>query len=203
MIRTIIFDIGNVLTVFRWEQLIHSLGFSAEAEEKVKRATVGGPYWIQLDVGVWSEEQILNAFISVEPEAEQEICRMFRSFSGILDAVDYAVPWIRELKNRGFQVLVLSNISDKVVRDNPAAMNFMEEVDGGILSYREQVVKPGEEIYRLLLKKYDLKAEECVFLDDTQKNLDTAASLGFKTVLFRDYEQARKELEGLLAPKAE
>lgn len=203
MIRTIVFDIGNVLTVFRWEELIHSLGFSAEAEAKVKRATVGGPYWIQLDVGVWWEEQILNAFISEEPEAEWEIRQMFRSFSGILDAVDYALPWIRELKNRGFQVLVLSNISDKVVRDNPTAMSFMEEVDGGILSYREQVVKPGEEIYRRLLEKYDLKAEECVFLDDTQKNLDTAASLGFKTVLFRNYEQASEELERLLTAAEE
>lgn len=198
MIKTIIFDIGNVLTVFRWEDFIHGFGFSAEAEEKVKRATVMSPYWNELDVGVWSEEQILDAFISVEPTAEAEIRKVFRNFGGMLDGVEYAIPWIRELKEKGYQVLVLSNISDKMVRENPEAMNFMEVVDGGILSYKEQVVKPGREIYERLLAMYDLKAEECVFLDDTKKNIDTAAELGFATVLFAGYEQAKEALEGLI-----
>ena len=195
MIKTVIFDIGNVLTIFRWEAFIHDFGFSPETEEKVKRATVMSPFWNELDVGVWSEEQILNAFISAEPTAEDEIRQVFRDFGGMLTKVDYAIDWIEELKQKGYRVLVLSNISDKMVRENPEAMEFMSSVDGGILSYKEQKVKPGREIYECLLEKYDLKAEECVFLDDTKRNIDTAEAMGFATVLFRDYEQARKELE--------
>ena len=67
-------------------------------------------------------------------------------------------------------------------------------VDGGILSYRDGVIKPDPAIYRLLLGRYGLKAEECVFLDDIQSNLDTAAGLGIHTILFRSLKQAQEEL---------
>lgn len=91
-------------------------------------------------------------------------------------------------------MLVLSNFSDKVKRDNEDAMDFLQYVDGGILSYRDGVIKPDPAIYRLLLGRYDLKAEECVFLDDIQSNLDTAAGLGIHTILFRSLKQAQEEL---------
>ena len=77
MIKTVIFDIGNVLTVFRWEDFIHGFGFSAEAEEKVKRATVMSPYWNELDVGVWSEEQILDALSAWNRLQKPKFVRFF------------------------------------------------------------------------------------------------------------------------------
>lgn len=71
-------------------------------------------------------------------------------------------------------------------------MDFLEYVDGGILSYRDGVIKRSR--YSVLLGRYGLKAEECVFLDDIQSNLDTAAGLGIHTILFRSLKQAQEEL---------
>ena len=45
MIRTIIFDIGNVLTVFGWKNFLKSFGFDAETEDKVAKATMDNPFW--------------------------------------------------------------------------------------------------------------------------------------------------------------
>ena len=70
-------------------------------------------------------------------------------------------------------------------------------MDGGILSYRDKVIKPDAAIYELLLNRYGLKAEECVFLDDTEKNLVTAGEMGIHTILFQDRGQAVKELAAL------
>ncbi len=61
-----------------------------------------------------------------------------------------------------------------------------------------KMVKPDPEIYKLLCMTYDLKPEECVFLDDREDNLKSAGALGFHTVRFQNYEQARGELEILL-----
>ena len=99
--------------------------------------------------------------------------------------------------NMSYQVLVLSNFSDKVARDNPDALDFLEYVDGGILSYRDGVIKPDPAIYRLLISRYDLKPEECVFLDDTQKNLDAAEKFGIHTILFKGMEEAKERLREL------
>ena len=194
MIRTVIFDIGHVLTVFGWKNFIHSFGFPPETEERVGKATVDNPFWHEFDRGFLSDDEMLAGFMNNDPTVEKEIRQIFVSLHGIVTRADYAIPWIQKLKSAGYQVLVLSNFSDKVKRDNEDAMDFLEYVDGGILSYRDGVIKPDPAIYRLLLGRYGLKAEECVFLDDIQSNLDTAAGLGIHTILFRSLKQAQEEL---------
>ena len=49
------------------------------------------------------------------------------------------------------------------------------------LSYEMGMVKPDVEIFEALLADAQVKAEECLFLDDGKKNIDTAAALGIQT----------------------
>ena len=70
-------------------------------------------------------------------------------------------------------------------------------MDGGILSCREKVIKPDAEIYRILLSRYSLKAEESVFIDDTGKNVDAAEALGIHGICFKSRKQAEEELRQL------
>ncbi|HJC24027.1 MAG TPA: HAD family phosphatase [Candidatus Eisenbergiella merdavium] len=197
MIRTIIFDIGNVLTVFGWKNFLKSFGFDAQTEERVGKATMDNPFWNEMDRGKLSEEEMLEGFIQNDPSVEKEIRQIYENLHGILTKANYAIPWIKELKAKGYQVLVLSNFSEKVARENADALDFLEYVDGGILSYKDGVIKPDPAIYRLLLDRYGLKPEECVFLDDVPKNVDAAAAFGIATILFRNQEQAMEELRAL------
>ena len=197
MIRTIIFDIGNVLTVFGWKNFLHSFGFPPEIETRVGKATVDNPFWHEFDKGFLSDEEMLEGFIRNDPSVEKELREIYVSLHGIVTKADYAIPWIQALKKAGYQVLVLSNFSDKVRRENGDALDFLEYVDGGILSYKDGVIKPDPAIYSLLLERYGLKPEECVFLDDMQPNLDAAARFGIHTILFRSYEEAQEELKKL------
>ena len=77
------------------------------------------------------------------------------------------------------------------------ALDFLPYTDGGILSYLDKVIKPEKEIYDLLLSRYELKAEECVFLDDTLKNVEAARKYGFYGICFKTKEQAEEELKAL------
>ena len=49
----------------------------------------------------------------------------------------------------------------------------------------------------MLLSRYELKAEECVFLDDTLKNVEAARKYGFYGICFKTKEQAEEELKAL------
>ena len=91
----------------------------------------------------------------------------------------------------------LSNFSEKAHVECSAALDFIPYMDGGILSYQEKVVKPEPEIYERLLEKYDLKAHECVFLDDMQVNIDGAKKAGMEGILFTTKEEALPKLEML------
>lgn len=197
MIRTIIFDIGNVLTQFGWREFIHSFGYEKEVEERIGKAMVDNPFWREFDRGALSDEEMLEGFIKNDPGVEEQLREIFVNLHGIVTRADYAIPWIKELKGQGYQVLVLSNFSAKVERENQDALDFLEYVDGGILSYKDGVIKPDPAIYSLLLERYGLKPEECVFLDDMQPNLDAAARFGIHTILFRSYEEAQEELKKL------
>ena len=70
-------------------------------------------------------------------------------------------------------------------------------MDGGILSYQDKVIKPMPEIYQLLIDRYDLKPEECVFMDDTPCNLEGAEKFGIHTIHFRTQAQAIEELRAM------
>ena len=68
-----------------------------------------------------------------------------------------------------------------------------------IYSYKYKMKKPDHCIYEKLLEDYQLNASECVFIDDRQENIDAAKEVGFAGILFENYEQAKAELDALLA----
>ena len=63
-------------------------------------------------------------------------------------------------------------------------MGFLQEFDGGIFSYEVQSIKPEEKIYRLLLERYRIRPERAVFFDDRPVNVEAAARLGIRGVVF-------------------
>ena len=71
-------------------------------------------------------------------------------------------------------------------------------MDGGVFSCHIHAVKPKPAIYEYLLNKYHLKAEESVFFDDREVNVNAANALGIHGIVFSSYEQARDDLEHLI-----
>lgn len=197
MIRNIIFDIGNVLTDFRWEPFLKEKGFAGEMLERIAKASVLGPIWKELDRGAWTFEQVMAGFVRMDPEIEQQLHEAYDDMTDIVTIREYAVPWVEELKKKGYHVYYLSNFSRKIELECEKALIFREKMDGGILSYKDVLIKPDPAIYRLLLQRYDLIAGESVFLDDTLVNVEAAKALGMYGIHFCDISQAKAELSAL------
>ena len=196
-IDTVVFDIGNVLVDFAWREKLVKLGFEDEMIERLAKATVDSSDWVELDRGVLTTEQIIDLFVENDPEIETEIRRAFENFNDIVTKREETIPWIRSIKAAGYKVLVLSNFSKVAVEGCPDAMSFLGEVDGGILSYKDKVVKPDEAIYKLLMERYDLVPEKTVFIDDTPVNIEAAKKLGWKGIVFKTREQVIRDLSDL------
>ena len=198
MIRNVIFDIGNVLTDFRWKDFLKDKGFEGEVLERIAKASVESPVWSELDRGVWSFEQVMEGFIRNAPDLEQELHRAFDDMTDIVTIRPYAVDWVKELKKQDMKVYFLSNFSQKIEAECMDALCFREEMDGGLLSYQEKRIKPDPEFYRLLLERYDLKPWECVFLDDMMVNVNAARAFGIYGIVFQNKDQATAEFEELI-----
>lgn len=202
MIKNIVFDIGNVLVKFGWKEYFASFGWPYEVQEKVAKASVLDPFWNEMDMGNLSDEEILNGFIERGPDVEEELRQMFADFKDLLIQFKYTKGWIRDLQNRGYKVYCLSNMSYKAVRECEA-LNFLDMVDGYVLSCDVRMTKPDLEIYKKLLNTYNLKAEECLFFDDLEANIIASREVGFNGVVFTDLKSAVKTIEDIEASEKE
>ncbi len=198
MIRNIVFDIGNVLAAFRWKEYIEELGFEGEAAERLARATTLDPLWREVDRGVMSLDDIITAMIAKDPEIEADIRLFFEDRRRLVMEYDYSRGWLEELKARGYRIYLLSNYSQDHFGYISRNFNFFGLEDGRVISFEEKLLKPDSRIYEVLLNRYGLKAEECVFLDDTPANIEGAVKIGMKGIVFESYKQGREELEKLL-----
>lgn len=198
MIRNIVFDIGNVLVDYRWREFITECGFEGETAERLGRAMMLSPVWQEMDRGVWTDKELLQGFIGNDPELEAQIRRVYSDIGTIVRQIPGSMEWIRSLKQEGYGTYYLSNYSEKARRETAAELTFMEELDGGIMSYEVRLIKPDPAIYGLLFARYGLKPEESVFLDDSKANIEEAKALGMYGILVDSQEQAMKDLQELL-----
>ena len=197
-IKTVIFDIGGVMVGLGRIRFFEQFGYAPKISEQVMNSTVKSRHWKELDRGILTDEEVIDRFVKDAPELENEIRHCMENVHGIVYRLDTSIPWIRSLKDRGMQVLYLSNYSMKVAKDNEDAMDFLPYMDGGLLSCDYKVIKPDPAFYQILIDKYDLVPSECVFLDDLEANLETARQLGIHTIRVKDHEQAKADLEKML-----
>lgn len=197
MIKNIIFDIGNVLTDFRWREFLQDKGFDEEMVERIAKASILSPFWSEFDRGEWSDERLIEEFVKNDPEIEEQLHQAYDNVHDIVTIREYAIPWVKELKAKGYKVWYLSNFAYKTAVECADALKFIPYMDGGILSYQDKVVKPDPAIYKLFLERFGLAAKECVFLDDTLKNIEAAQAFGIHGICFRTKEQAQEELKKL------
>ncbi|MCR4619036.1 MAG: HAD family phosphatase [Lachnospiraceae bacterium] len=188
MIKNVIFDIGKVLIKFEWNEYMESL-FEDEATRKaVSDAVWQSGWWTELDRNVIPEEEVFSHLRESAGQYAKSFDIAMENFHELIGKRDYATAWVKELKSLGYNVYFLSNYSDFIVRSNPDALEFKDYMDGGVFSYEEKIIKPNREIYECICNKYGLKPEECLFTDDSQKNVDAARDFGMRAIRFDGYD---------------
>ena len=132
--------------------------------------------------------------ISKYPEWEKEI-RLYHS--GWIKMMGDEIPGMYalecDLKAAGYRLFGLSNWSAEtfaLVRDS----RVFQILEGMIISGEEKCIKPEPEIYRLLLRRFELRPEDCLFIDDNLQNVQGAINVGIQAIQFTDAAAIRKLL---------
>ena len=201
MIKTIIFDIGGVLVGYDWTAYMMKL-FNNDSSlvEKVKENVFGNHKWNEVDRGVLTNDELIALFTKDAPEITNEIVQFWDTCGDALWQYDFAKDWIKDLKNRGYQVLYLSNWSSHLRELAAKQLDFLPLLNGGVFSYEEKLIKPDHAIYNRIIEKYNLIPNECVFIDDTLRNIIGARECGLHAVHAKDknHDIALEGLEALL-----
>jgi 2-haloacid dehalogenase len=178
----IIFDFGDVLIAWKFEYLYRKL-FKTEAEvqlflkksglrEMNRRFDAGYPF----DKGI-------AELIALHPEYTSELtCFRPRWMEAMGELNHEVIELIGTLKQMGYRVYGLSNWSRETFNLVKDGMPFLLLLDDYLISGDAGVAKPDERIYLMLLERIGRKAEECVFIDDSEENINSARNLGFSII---------------------
>ena len=130
--------------------------------------------------------QILDHFGIQATEKDTEI-------DSYIVLVDGTLAIAKSLSEK-YPMAILSNDSKEMGALRRKKFGFDEIFNPIVISGYFGVKKPDAEIYKILLDKLNSPAEECLFIDNNQDNIDGAQSVGIQTILFENAEQLRKEL---------
>lgn len=198
MIRNIIFDVGKVLVSYEPEEMMRKLGYTEEQIQIVNAAMFCNPLWDEADRGLRSCEEYHEAFLNQNPEHKDIIQKAYEHIGDCIELLPHAMDWILEMKERGYHVYILSNYSEYTFEVTKEKLAFLPLMDGIVFSYKTKMGKPDEGIYKKLISEFFLEEEESVFIDDRRENVESARRIGIESILFNDYNQAKKELDYLL-----
>lgn len=198
MIRNIIFDMGNVLLRFDKDHFIARLGIEGEDRQLLLREVFHSLEWARMDRGSLTDEEAAVSICRRLPEHLHDAAgKLVRMWDRPILPVEGVEELIAELKAGGYGIYLLSNAS---VRQHdywpriPASRFF----DGTLISADVRLVKPQPEIYRLLLERFRLQAQECVFIDDVPANIEGGYYCGIPGVVFHaDVALLRRDLRAL------
>ena len=190
MIHNIIFDFGGVLIDFDPDGTL--TGAFGEADlPLLKRILFDSGLWANLDLGRMHLPEVAQAACKALPERfHAKLTDLLCNWWSHMPPIDGMEDFVRELKDNGYRVYLLSNTSDDIYTyyDNYPVLSLM---DGICASFEYGVIKPDPRLYRILYEKFALDPAECFFIDDVQKNIDGASQTGMAGHCFADRDVTR------------
>ena len=189
MIKNLLFDLGGVIMNINRDRCVDALKALglAEADDMLGIAAQKGSFG-QLEAGKISPEEFRDD-IRVRigrPVSDAEIDNALNRF--LLGIPGQRLQALRELR-RHYGVYMLSN-TNPIMYHSKIAECFRAEgremadyFDGRVTSFESHLAKPDRAIFEYAIQHLGIKPEETLFLDDSQKNLDAAAEVGFATAL--------------------
>ncbi len=203
MIKHIVFDMGKVLLNYDGNKVCRHF-IEDEAERKaVSTAVFDSQEWVLLDMGVMPEETALKkmqARLETDHAKEMAAQCLMHWHEHNLWPIEGMEELVAELKEKGYGIYLCSNASLRLLECShmiPGISSF----DGVLFSAEVKCIKPQKEIYGHLFDRFNLKPEECFFIDDLLMNIEGARECGMDGYCFADGDV--KKLKEVLSRLAE
>lgn len=193
--KNIVFDFGGVLVDWNPHHLYDKYFGSREKAEWFLNNICLYSWNLQMDGGKPFAEGVAE-LQAEHPEWSEAIAiyhtRWIEMMGGEIEGMS---DILRRLKEAGYGVYGLTNWSSEtfpLVKDKYPIFGLL---DGMVVSGEEHLLKPDEAIYKCLLERYDLQAEESLFIDDNADNVVGARNVGMKAIQFTSAEELERELK--------
>lgn len=189
-IKTIIFDIGGVLVDLDFERCIDAFReLGIEGAEQMVSCYHPAEFFGELERGEINTAEFccrLRDMAGMPELSDEAICAAYRTL--ILGIPVEKLRMIKSLRDRGFQILALSNINEVMLprifeffrADSLEATDYFDKM---YLSFEMGVMKPSKKIYEMVIEGSNLDPKETLFIDDGVQNVEAAREMGMQIYL--------------------
>ena len=198
MIKNIIFDFGGVL--MDWDPRYFFKDYFKD-DEKMEF------FLKNIATDEWNAEQDRGRTlaegteiqVAKHPEWEKEIRAYYDNWTTMLKSdILENVEVLRKLEDSKYKLFGLTNWSAETFPYALEHYDFFQLFQGKIVvSGTEKLIKPDPAIWNILLDRYQIIAEQSVFIDDNFRNIEMAKSLGFICIHITEDTNLEKELRDL------
>lgn len=193
--NNIIFDFGNVLVEWHPERIFGEY-FGDEAKAWWFLRHVADNDWrLRIDAGE-SYHNCVNELQARHPDYAEAIAlyhdRWFDMLTGEMPGMKEV---IEQLKTSGYSIYGLTNWSMETFPIAREHFPILQLIDRYVVSGAEGYVKPDARLFQILLDRYNLKAEECTFIDDNPDNVAAACRMGMRGIVFTNAESLKNTLK--------
>ena len=201
MLKNIVFDLGGVVVAHNEESFAEKLGefFSFVFGPDMKCVP---SFWYDYDLGLLSMDETAASVAEYRNcSVEEAKANMLYAIS-LQEEVEPTVRLIKELKERGYKLYVLSNMSKEYI-EFLRKLPVFEYFDEQIVSCEVHLGKPNLKFYQHLLDLCNLNPDETIFIDDRKDTVEAGAELGITPFHFdrRNPERACDELRKVIYNK--
>lgn len=195
--KTIVFDFGGVLIDWNPRHLYEKMFHDKNEMEWFLENVCTGTWNLMHDKGAKFSESI-PVLQAQYPQYSKEIESYYSRWPEMIGGkIEGSIEILQELQAKGYAVYGLTNWARETFDIVYDEYEFFRNLDGIVVSADEKLLKPDPELFKVLINRYNLKPESCVFIDDSLINYETAKKMGFISIHFTSPEDLRAALHKL------
>ena len=196
-IDTIIFDLGGVLIDWNPEYVFLDVFHGNRKKMQWFFDTICTHEWNENQDAGYPIAKANEDLVALFPEYEKEIRIFYGRWEDMLGgAITGTVNILKTLiDSKNYKVVALTNWSTETFPIALERYEFLQWFEGIIVSGEEKTRKPFDKIYNLTLERFQIKAENAIFIDDNLRNIEAANNLGINGIRFKSPEDLEQQLK--------
>jgi len=179
-----IFDIGNVLINFDLPKLLQNISDNSHTPVDKLLPIYSGPQLQKAESGQIEGTKYFEYLITMTG-LKWSYNDWIDAWADVYEINEPGLSLLKELKAKKYPVCILSNLADyNVDAINKKMPQLLKETDRNFYSFELGHLKPTPQIYQKVSELLSVPPQNCLFLDDTQKNVEGAISAGMNSLLY-------------------
>jgi putative hydrolase of the HAD superfamily len=196
--KNFVFDLGGVLLEWNPNRLVQIFTESKEEQNKLLDYMRQEEKWVKWDNGELNDDEFALQTSTFTGIGKQRIDRFLQLIKDSLLIIPPTLELVYFAVKNGKNVYCISNMPEATYDYLKEKYSFFQLFKGIIISGIEKTAKPDPKLFSLLLERYSLDPDDTLFIDDSKKNLESAKTLGIRTLHFTPEKECFSQIKNMI-----